>query len=93
MRLWEYIESYRNEHNLSCDEFAGRCGLERRVIESIERGKCPTKPSLKVIMSLAEGMGISHTKLVEDVEFMDTDEYIKILDASAEPDAGEQVLE
>ena len=58
MRLGMIIKDYRNEHNISMDEFARRTGLSKAYIGMLEKGVHP-----KVV---AERLGHSSIRITLD---------------------------
>lgn len=73
MELQEYIKTYRKEHSLSMQEFAGRCGLSKGYISMLESGKHPQNkrqivPSIDTCAKLAAGMNMTLDELLRKID-------------------------
>lgn len=73
MKLSEYIINYRKRMGISQRKLAERCGLSAAYISILERETNPSTgvsavPSIETISKLANGMGISMQRLMEDVD-------------------------
>ncbi len=75
MKLGDMMKAYRAEHDMSLREFADRCGISFAQIRLMERGKNtsggPLMPTVKSLKSVARGMGISLTALLENCDDME----------------------
>lgn len=60
------VRFFRLKLNLSQEELADKCGLDRTYIGGIERGE--RNPSLKNILVLADALEISPGSLFENIE-------------------------
>ncbi len=60
-RLGERVRELRRGRNLTLDELAGLSGVSRAMISKLERGE--KNPTLVVAAKLAEGLGITLSKL------------------------------
>jgi transcriptional regulator with XRE-family HTH domain len=73
MNIGQLVKDYRQEHNLSMDDFALRTGLSKGYISMLENNKNPSSnkpiaPTLPSLKKIANGMG------------KDIDTLIKMLD-------------
>ena len=73
MTLQDAIKKYREEHDLTMQAFASRCGLSKGYISMLESGKHPQSrraivPSIETYLKLASGMGISLDELLGQIE-------------------------
>lgn len=91
MKLGELIKSYRDEHSLSQRQFANQCGLSNGYISILERGVNPNTgkpvtPTIPQLKKLADGMGITMSAMLEQVEDMSVDltSAISLFDAPDE---------
>lgn len=57
------LKALRLEKNLSQEELASLCGIDRTYIGRLER--LERKPSLKIIQKIADGFGIELTELLK----------------------------
>ena len=78
MKLGELIKSYRDEHDLSQRQFANQCGLSNGYISILEKGMNPNTgkpvtPTIPQLKKLADGMGITMSAMLEQVEDMSVD--------------------
>lgn len=60
------LRALRNSKNLSQEDFASLCGLDRTYISGLERGA--RNPTLKVIKQLTSSLEISPSALFSKVE-------------------------
>jgi transcriptional regulator with XRE-family HTH domain len=60
------VRKQREKLNISQEELATRSDLDRTYISGIERGV--RNPSLTAILSLANGLGINTSDLLENLE-------------------------
>lgn len=60
------VRELRAEQSFSQEGFADHCGLHRTAMSLIERGK--RVPSLRTLVTLSEGFGISLSELLEGVD-------------------------
>ena len=60
------VRQLRAERGFSQESFADHCGLHRTAMSLIERGK--RVPSLRTLVTLSEGFGISLSELLEGVD-------------------------
>jgi transcriptional regulator with XRE-family HTH domain len=80
MKLQEILKRFREENNLSMQEFADRSGLSKGYISMLESGKHPQSqrpltPSIMTYQKVAAAMGIPIDDLLRMV---DGDEAIEI---------------
>jgi transcriptional regulator with XRE-family HTH domain len=61
-RLGERVRELRRERGLTLDGLAGRSGVSRAMISKVERGE--KNPTLVVAAKVAEGLGVSLSRLV-----------------------------
>jgi transcriptional regulator with XRE-family HTH domain len=61
-RLGERVRGLRRERGLTLDGLAGRSGVSRAMISKVERGE--KNPTLVVAAKVAEGLGVSLSRLV-----------------------------
>ena len=75
MKLGQLIQEYRKEHRYSLREFADICGVSFAQIRLMERGLNsqgkPFVPTVKSLKSIAKGMGISLSTLLENCDDME----------------------
>jgi transcriptional regulator with XRE-family HTH domain len=60
------VRKHREKLHISQEELATRSNLDRTYISGIERGV--RNPSLTALLSLANGLGISISQLLENLE-------------------------
>ncbi|BAY97113.1 type I restriction-modification system S subunit [Tolypothrix tenuis PCC 7101] len=60
------VRQYRTEQGISQEELGLRANLDRTYISGVERGV--RNPSLTALVSLASGLGISVSILLENLE-------------------------
>jgi transcriptional regulator with XRE-family HTH domain len=60
------VRQYRTEQGISQEELGLRANLDRTYISGVERGV--RNPSLTALVSLAGGLGISVSVLLENLE-------------------------
>ena len=78
MTLGTYIAQFRKQHDLSQRQFAVSCGLSNGYISMLEKGINPATgrpviPTLPQLKKLAQGMGITITELLEQVDDLPID--------------------
>ena len=61
-RLGERIRALRRDRRLTLEDLAGRSGVSRAMISKLERGE--KNPTLVVAAKVAEGLGMSLSRLV-----------------------------
>jgi transcriptional regulator with XRE-family HTH domain len=66
LALGKRVRELRAEQRFSQEAFADHCGLHRTAMSLIERGK--RVPSLRTLLTLSEGFGISLSELLEGVD-------------------------
>ena len=66
MALGKRVRELRAEQGFSQEAFADHCGLHRTAMSLIERGK--RVPSLRTLLTLSEGFGVTLSELLEDVD-------------------------
>jgi len=64
--LGKRLRELRAEQGFSQEGFADHCGLHRTAMSLLERGK--RVPSLRTLLTLAQGFGISLSELLKDVD-------------------------
>lgn len=65
-RFGEILKELRNRKNLSQEELATDCGLDRTYISLLERGL--RQPTLGTLFKLAEVLGVSPSWIVKQLE-------------------------
>ncbi len=73
MKLGEFIEKYRAEHDLSQRQFALKCGLSNGYISLLEKGINPSTgkpitPTLQQLDKLARGLDTTVSRLIDAVD-------------------------
>lgn len=63
----ERVRQLRQDRGLSQEAFAHACRLDRTYISGIERGR--RNPSLQSIARIARNLGVSLSKLFDNVQF------------------------
>lgn len=66
LALGKRLRELRAKQGLSQEAFADYCGLHRTAMSLIERGK--RVPSLRTLLTLSQGFGISLSELLRDVD-------------------------
>lgn len=72
MHLGEFIKKYRENNNLSMDDFAEKSGLSKAYISMLEKnertktGK-PIVPSLETYMAVARGINVNVNSLLKAI--------------------------
>jgi transcriptional regulator with XRE-family HTH domain len=66
LALGKRLRELRAKQGLSQEAFADYCGLHRTAMSLIERGK--RVPSLRTLLTLSQGFGISLSELLKDVD-------------------------
>jgi transcriptional regulator with XRE-family HTH domain len=64
--LGKRVRELRAAQGFSQEAFADHCGLHRTAMSLIERGK--RVPSLRTLLTLSEGFGMSLSELLEGVD-------------------------
>ena len=82
MKLSEIVKQYRENHRISQRTFAKHCDLSNSLIANVERelntaGK-PFTPSFETIQKIANGMGLSASDLMLQMDDMEI--YISPVD-------------
>ena len=92
MKLGDLIKDYRTAHDLSQRQFALQCGLSNGYISILEKGvnpktDKPVTPTIPQLRKLADGMGITMTELLENVDDMPIDltNTISLFETSGSP--------
>lgn len=72
--IGEMIKKYRQEHGMSMEEFASRCGLSKAYISLIERGKNtrsdkPIVPSIDTVKAIANVLGVDLNVLLRSMGY------------------------
>ena len=74
MKLSEIVRNYRKSHRMSLRTFAERCNLAHTVVERVEKERnqlgTPYQPSLDTIQKLANGMRMSMSELLNQMDDM-----------------------
>ncbi|MDD9267847.1 helix-turn-helix domain-containing protein [Paenibacillus sp. GCM10023248] len=60
------LRQYRTKRELSQEDLANNCDLDRTYISMLELGK--RNPTVKTVFVLAKELGISPSKLIREVE-------------------------
>lgn len=88
MKLGDLIKEYRFSHELSQRQFALQCGLSNGYISILEKGvnpktDKPVTPTIPQLRKLADGMGITLSEMMEQVDDMPIDlaDAINLFDA------------
>jgi transcriptional regulator with XRE-family HTH domain len=66
LALGRRMRELRAKQGFSQEAFADHCGLHRTAMSLIERGK--RVPSLRTLLTLSQGFGISVSELLKDVD-------------------------
>ena len=66
LALGRRMRQLRAKQGFSQEAFADHCGLHRTAMSLIERGK--RVPSLRTLLTLSQGFGISVSELLKDVD-------------------------
>jgi transcriptional regulator with XRE-family HTH domain len=66
LALGQALRSYRARQDISQEELANLSGLHRTYVGGIERGE--RNPSFTNILKLAQALGVSASKLLEQAE-------------------------
>jgi transcriptional regulator with XRE-family HTH domain len=66
LALGKRLRELRAAQGFSQEAFADHCGLHRTAMSLIERGK--RVPSLRTLVTLSQGFGISLSELLEDID-------------------------
>jgi transcriptional regulator with XRE-family HTH domain len=62
------LKEYRTEKNLSQEELADKCDLDRTYISLLERGK--RKPTLSVIFNICNSLKVKPSVLIAKIEIL-----------------------
>ena len=78
MTLGDYIRAYRKKAKMSQREFANKCDLSNGYISMLERGinpktNEPITPSLIQLKKLADGMCVTVSDILQEVDDMPVD--------------------
>jgi transcriptional regulator with XRE-family HTH domain len=66
LALGKRVRELRAKRGFSQEAFADLCGLHRTAMSLIERGQ--RTPSLRTLVTLSQGFGISLSELLRDVD-------------------------
>jgi len=66
LALGKRVRELRGRRGFSQEAFADLCGLHRTAMSLIERGQ--RVPSLRTLVTLSQGFGISLSELLRDVD-------------------------
>ena len=66
LALGKRVRELREKRGFSQEAFADLCGLHRTAMSLIERGQ--RTPSLRTLVTLSQGFGISLSELLRDVD-------------------------
>ena len=80
MEIGKIVRRYRDEHDLTMQQFAVRSGLSKGYISMLERGRHPQNnreiiPSIETVQKLAVAMGMTIDSLLQ---LCDTTQQIEI---------------
>lgn len=72
MTIGEIIKDYRTEHNMSCEEFAKKCGFSKSYVYALEKNehpktKEPIVPSLGIITRISTATNIPVINLCQSL--------------------------
>ncbi|MEL7609468.1 MAG: XRE family transcriptional regulator [Bacillota bacterium] len=86
MTLGKIIKAFREEHRLSMDEFAAKCGISKSYISMLENNRNPQTgkpiaPSIDVVRKVANGVGADFDQLIRDLD----DQQVSLLPNKTEP--------
>ncbi len=89
MSLSEFLKKYREDHELSMDDFAKLCGLSKPYISMLEknrnsRGGKAITPSIRTYEKIARAVGLSVDELMR---LLNGDEMVSLADPEPEPAA------
>lgn len=62
------LKEYRTEKNLSQEELADKCDLDRTYISLLERGK--RKPTLSVIFNICNSLEVKPSVFIAKIEIL-----------------------
>ncbi|MFQ9979658.1 MULTISPECIES: helix-turn-helix domain-containing protein [Clostridium] len=62
------LKEYRTEKNLSQEELADKCDLDRTYISLLERGK--RKPTLSVIFNICNSLKVKPSVFIAKIEIL-----------------------
>lgn len=62
------LKEYRTEKNLSQEELADKCDLDRTYISLLERGK--RKPTLSVIFNICDSLEVNPSAFISKIELL-----------------------
>ena len=68
------LKEYRLKNNLSQEELAHKCDLDRTYISLLERGK--RKPTISVIFNICNNLNVTPSIFIAEVEKLVTDNTI-----------------
>ena len=73
MHLGDIIKQYRNEHDLSMQAFADRCGVSKGYVAMLERNVNsktgePVTPSIETFIKVAKAMNVTTAELFDKVD-------------------------
>lgn len=62
------LKEYRTEKNLSQEELADKCDLDRTYISLLERGK--RKPTLSVVFNICDSLEVKPSVFIGKIEIL-----------------------
>lgn len=62
------LKEYRTEKNLSQEELADKCDLDRTYISLLERGK--RKPTLSVVFNICDSLEVKPSAFISKIELL-----------------------
>ena len=68
------LKEYRLKNNLSQEELAHKCDLDRTYISLLERGK--RKPTLNVVFNICNGLNITPSIFISEIEKLVSDKIM-----------------
>jgi transcriptional regulator with XRE-family HTH domain len=68
------LKEYRSKNNLSQEELAYKCDLDRTYISLLERGK--RKPTLSVIFNICNSLNVTPSIFISQIEKLVSDKII-----------------
>ena len=73
MGLGDYIKSYCEDHGLSMQQFAEKCGVSKAYVSMLVRGRNPStgkpvSPTLDTLASIASAIGVPTQDLLRETQ-------------------------
>lgn len=73
MNLSDIIRQYREDHSLTMQQFADKCGLSKGYISMLEKGRQPRNnrkivPSIETLSKIAMAMNVTADELVSQLD-------------------------